>query len=33
MTVSNLHFSSDCADYHGLVRGFGGPVPPIVVAK
>lgn len=29
--MSYPHYSTDCADFHGLVRDFGGPRPPIVV--
>ncbi|MEU8199389.1 hypothetical protein AB0C10_36955 [Microbispora amethystogenes] len=28
--MSYAHFSTDCGDYHGLVRDFMGPRPPIV---
>lgn len=28
--MSYPHFSTECGEYHGLVRDFGGPVPPIV---
>ena len=28
--MSNLHYSSDCDEYHGLVRDFGGSRPSIV---
>jgi len=29
--MSYSHFTADCGVYHGLVRDFGGPRPPITV--
>ena len=29
--MSYPHYSGDCADHHGMVRDFGGPVPRIAV--
>lgn len=29
--INELHYRSNCADHHGLVRDFGGPRPEIVV--
>lgn len=29
--MSFPHYSTDCVEYHALVRDFGGPRPPITV--